>query len=36
MDCDDLDVGDTRAWRCLISFVYQLRGFFLSVVRFRS
>jgi hypothetical protein len=28
MDCDDFDVGDTRAWRCLISFLYQLRGFF--------
>jgi hypothetical protein len=34
MDCDDLDVGDTRAWRCLISFVYQLRGFFCPLSGF--
>ena len=28
MDCDDLDVGETRAWRCYF-LVYTSFGFFV-------
>jgi hypothetical protein len=35
MDCDDLDVGDTGAWRCYF-LVYTSFGFFLSILQFRS